>query len=96
MARPQSPVVKATRARRPTKKVRGDTGDAVPPVDASLAYTIPEVAGVLKCSERKVAQLIADGRLTAFYVGDLCRVSRAALDRFMAIGGAPRVKANAS
>jgi excisionase family DNA binding protein len=54
------------------------------------AFTVPEVAYLLQCSSREVWHLIRADRLDSFQIGRARRVSRAALDAFMAGGGAPR------
>lgn len=38
------------------------------------ALTVPEVAEILRCGQRTVRQMIADGRLEHFRVGRLVRV----------------------
>jgi excisionase family DNA binding protein len=53
------------------------------------ALTVGDVAAELQISLRKVEELVASGELPSFKVGAFRRVSRAALDDFMANGGAP-------
>ena len=88
MARPTSPVVRAATERRRTVGGGGENSEP-PKVNGTVSYTVPEVAVLFKCGERKVWQLIDEGKLASFNVGSKVRVSRAALDAFMASGGAP-------
>jgi excisionase family DNA binding protein len=53
--------------------------------------TYEEAGRYLGCTDRMVRQLVAAGKLPAYYIGRSARVSRAACDRFMAEGGAPNV-----
>jgi hypothetical protein len=81
----------------PPRRRRRSSSPPPPPAvaaggtDGHLAYTYAGVARELSCSERKVQQLVSDGILEVFYVGpQMPRVSRSALEDFMAKGGAPR------
>jgi excisionase family DNA binding protein len=81
--------------RKPPTPVRRHRRPSAPAADPrptdGLAYTYADVAAVLKCSERKVQQLAADHAIAVFYVGPQTpRISRQALEDFMAKGGAPR------
>ena len=84
MARPQSPAVRAAKRRRHIATV-----DATAPLGTDVSFTVPEVAAMFKCGDRKVWQLVSDGKLQIFYVGTLVRISRDSLEAFMANGGAP-------
>jgi excisionase family DNA binding protein len=46
------------------------------------SFTLPEVAFELRCSVRKVQEMVALGELTSFKVGRSSRVSRVALEEF--------------
>jgi excisionase family DNA binding protein len=51
------------------------------------AYATNEVAYLLRCSSRQVLKMIRSGQLPSFRIGSHIRVSRVALDAFMAAGG---------
>ena len=92
VARPTSPVVRAAAKRRESKAREnagggGGTNDLKPAPDE--VFDVGEVAALFKVGERVVWQLVADGKLDTFYVGDRLRISRVAIDTFMANGGAP-------
>src|SRR5262249_13626631 len=58
-------------------------------VGPAYPLTIAEVAAVLRLARQTVYELVADGRLSSFRAGRAIRITRAALDAFMA-GQAPR------
>jgi excisionase family DNA binding protein len=82
-----------TRRRTPVQRKseatprRNGHADGVEP--AGMTYE--EAGRYLGCTDRKIRQLVAAGKLPAFYIGRSARVSKAAADRFMDAGGAPNV-----
>jgi excisionase family DNA binding protein len=47
-------------------------------------YTAKEVASILKVTEKTILALLREGTLTGFKVGAVWRVTKDALDEFMA------------
>jgi excisionase family DNA binding protein len=86
----------AAKSGRPRRVRETPTTRRINPLTQGVAYDIGDVAEILKCSERKVWDLIADGHLRPFNVGRLVRVSRADLDAFMAHGGTQDAQAATS
>jgi excisionase family DNA binding protein len=88
MARQASTKRRLVARRDAGKTARRD--DPTAPAPGATAYTVPEVAYLLSCSSRTVWRLIRADRLETFHIGRDVRVSRSALDAFMANGGAPQ------
>lgn len=78
----EGPICELSLAREETPLTPPTAIAKIDPV-SETALTIPEVAKRLKCSDKKVRDLINSGALPHFRVGTLIRVAESVLDKYM-------------